>query len=399
MMSALITGIGTVSCLGPGVDAFWSGLHTAISKPSLISEPYAHYPVALGYPVAEADLPADPARLDGVPLGSASRLAASAAADAVADAELGPAPPERIAVVMGTAMGDYQARERGRFAPGGSDPAWYTEYLVGSVVARLLGACGPVSTVANACAASAYAIALAADMIASGEADVVLAGGVETHSRVGQANFNRMAAVDPQRCRPFDRHRQGTLFGEGAAMMVLESAEHAAQRGRSRVHGRVVSSGWSCDAHHLTAPDPSGAQIQLAMRRAIGAAGLTAADVGCVIPHGTGTELNDICEAEALRSVFGSDQPPLYSLKAVIGHTAGAAGAMAVLAALLILRHRQIPPNVPLDDLDERCPVRLPARAAPLAGRHVLVNAYAFGGNNISMLLSDEDSSGSGERP
>jgi 3-oxoacyl-(acyl-carrier-protein) synthase len=385
----LITGLGAVCFLGSGVDALWAGLRAARSEPRKVDDPYAHYPIVLGYPVSDVDVSGQPAELAGQPLGTASRLAVDAAGQAMADAGLSAPPAGRTAVVIGTAMGDHRLRERWRVAQDRQPCPPSTDYLVASAVAARAGVRGAVSTVANACAASGYAVAIGADLIRSGEADVVLAGGAETHSRVALANFNRMGALDPVRCRPFDGSRRGTLFGEAGAMVVLESARHAARRTVPRVYGEVAGSGWSCDAHHPTAPEPSGRQIRTAIRRALAGGGVPASRVGCVIPHGTGTEQNDAVEAAALAAVFGAQPPPMYSLKAMVGHTAGAAGALAVVTAALIMRHATVPGNPALDRVDPLCPVTLatePVATDPEAD-HVLVNAYAFGGNNVSVLL------------
>jgi 3-oxoacyl-(acyl-carrier-protein) synthase len=198
-----------------------------------------------------------------------------------------------------------------------------------------------------------------------------------------------MGALDPQRCRPFARDRLGTVFGEGAAALVLESAEHASARGVSTVYARVAGAGWSCDAYHPTAPEPAGTQIARAMADALTDAGASVDQVGCVVPHGTGTELNDRIESDAITGVLGMRTPeiPLYSLKALIGHTGGAAGAMAAVAATLILHRGTVPGNVTMAEQDPGCAVWLPQAATPLAGRYAMINAYAFGGNNISLVL------------
>jgi 3-oxoacyl-[acyl-carrier-protein] synthase II len=203
-------------------------------------------------------------------------------------------------------------------------------------------------------------------------------------------SFDRLGAADPVRCRPFDRNRAGTMFGEGSAMIVLEAAGHARRRG-ARPYAELAGAAWSCDAHHLTAPDPSGGQIIRAMTEALADAKLDLADVACVIPHGTGTPLNDAVESQALNTMFGDRirELPLFSLKAMIGHTSGVAGAFACLTAALMLRHRESPANFPIDQ-DPECDVWLPqGRPVPLDAPAVLINTYAFGGNNTSLVVRD----------
>jgi 3-oxoacyl-(acyl-carrier-protein) synthase len=306
----------------------------------------------------------------------------------------GPVAAERVGVAVGTGVGDCSLPERAR--PDGVPPDGLDAFpfKVGSVLAGRLGLGGPAVTVSTACSASAYSVSLAADMIRDGRADVVLAGGADGYTRVGVACFNRLGALDPERCRPFDARRKGTIFGEGAAFLVLESESHARARGRDRYYGVVEGTGWSCDGHHATAPESQAVQIVRAMRAALDEAGLTAADIGAVVPHGTGTPLNDVVESHALHQALGPAAAtlPVYSLKAMLGHTGGAAGAFALLTALLMLDRGTVPPNIPLDEPDPECDLRLPT-GAPVHSdpRHVLVNAYAFGGNNISVLVGRGD--------
>ncbi|MGH8877391.1 MAG: beta-ketoacyl-[acyl-carrier-protein] synthase family protein [Stackebrandtia sp.] len=392
MEKVLVTGIGVISCLGSGTEAFWSGLHARDSAPRPVPDPDARFANRRLYLVPADEVPETPAPLGGLPVGTASALAAHSARLALEDAKLGTVDPARMAVLIGTAMGDSWLRERQRAGQLEAEGDWYTEYAVAGVVAELTGARGAVSTNANACAASGYAIGVAADMIACGEADVVLVGGSETYSRVAIGNFNRLGALDPVRCRPFDGTRRGTVLGEGAGMLVLESRSHAQRRG-ARGYAEIAATGWSCDAHHMTAPEPGGEQIALAMRRALSGANVSSQDVSCVVPHGTGTELNDRVEYEALAAVFGprAETVPLHNLKATIGHTAGAAGALAVCAAALIADRGVVPPNRPLERADPSCPVRLPQSPEEFTGTYLLANAYAFGGNNVSVLVKAVD--------
>ncbi|KJK59484.1 beta-ketoacyl-[acyl-carrier-protein] synthase family protein [Saccharothrix sp. ST-888] len=391
MNDVLITGLGVISHLGSGLDAFWQGLSAAQSAPSRVPDPDARMDLPLMYAVPEADLPRGPERYGDLVLGRGSRLAVEAAAQAVADAGLGDVPPHRVAVVIGTGMGDSGLHEEWRTAGRPGPGPWSPVFSVASAVGSWFGAEGANSSVSNACAASGFGLSLAADLIRSGEADVVVAGGAEAYSRVALACFNRLGAIDPERCRPFDRHRKGTLFGEGAGMMVLESAAHARARHAPRSYAKLAGIGWSCDAHHATAPEPTGVQITRAMRQALAEAGAGREEVGCVVPHGTGTELNDTVESQVLNTVLdtGPDRVPLYSLKALLGHTGGAAAALATVAAAQILYRRTVPPNVVTGEQDPECKVFLPTAALPLAGRFALVNAYAFGGNNVSLVLQE----------
>lgn len=396
----LVTGLGALSCLGSGTEALWRGMHTARSAPTKVPDPLAHMDHPHMYLVPEADLPTGPEEQDGLPLGRGSQFAIAAAREAVDSAGLtglAGVDPRRVAVSISSGMGDSDLHERRRAGEPASHVGWAPAFPVASAVGGWLGAQGPNTSLTNACAASGYALSVAADLIRSGEADVVVAGGTEAYSRVALACFNRLGAIDPERCRPFAADRRGTIFGEGAAVLVLESAAHARERGAKTVYARLAGAGWSCDAHHATAPEPGGEQIERAMREALretdpaleaapGAGGL-----GFVVPHGTGTELNDVVEARALAGVLGEAAPrtPLYSVKALLGHTGGAAGAFAALAAVLVLHHRTLPPNVPVGRQDPGCEVPLPTAPTPMTAPYGLVNAYAFGGNNVSLVLRE----------
>jgi 3-oxoacyl-[acyl-carrier-protein] synthase II len=392
----VVTGMGSISCLGTGVAAFWGGLLAGGGVPAPIDDPGAHMRNRLMYLVDQEQVPEEPARLAGATLAAGPRMAVAAAREAVADAGLDARTRARLAVVLGVEMGNagrHESRRAAASAGVGSaveGAAWSPMTLTAAAVGAALGAGGGNVSVGNACAASGYAVAVAADMIRGGEADVVLTGGAEGVTRVGMGVFNRLGALDPERCRPFDLHRQGTIFGDGAAMLVLESAEHAARRGATP-YAEVAGAAWSCDAHHPTAPDPSGSQASRSIRQALDEAGLTGEDIGAVVPHGTGTPLNDAVEARVLREVFEDhcSRLPLFSLKALIGHTAGVAGAFGCLTAALLVHHRQVPANAPLDEQDPACPVWLPQKEpVPLSQNAVLVNAYAFGGNNVSIVLT-----------
>ncbi|WP_086705659.1 beta-ketoacyl synthase N-terminal-like domain-containing protein, partial [Streptomyces antimycoticus] len=286
MDDVLVTGLGALSPLGAGTGAFWRGMHAADTAPVRVPDPLAHMDHPLMYLVPEADLPDGPEEQDGLPLGRGSRFALAAAREAVADAGLAALPgpdasgatdagldPRRVAVALSTGMGDTDLHEGWWTGETPASGRWAPAFPLASVVGGWFGAQGVNTCVSNACAASGYALSMAADLIRSGEADVVIAGGAEAYSRVALACFNRLGAIDPERCRPFAAERRGTLFGEGAAVLVLESAAHARARGARTVYGRLAGAGWSCDAYHPTAPEPSGEQIERAMRVALREAG------------------------------------------------------------------------------------------------------------------------------
>ncbi|WP_327258005.1 beta-ketoacyl-[acyl-carrier-protein] synthase family protein [Streptomyces sp. NBC_01244] len=398
----VVTGIGAVTCHGGGTDALWQAMTAAgIRLPDRPADRLAEMDLPLMNLVPDPDLSAE----------RAARFAAAAAREALADAGLDPDTlsgdgSARAAVVVGSCMGEPGTNERGR-----GDGGWTPPFRLAGGLAEELGLYGAAHDVTTACSAGGYALGMAVDMVRSGEADLVLAGGSDAYSRVALGCFNRLGAVDPERCRPFEQERAGTVFAEGAGMLVVESAtSHRARtstrpRTGTRPAGarplRLSGVGWSCDAGHPTAPHADGEQIVRAMREALGGPG-GEAGIGCVIPHATGTRIGDEVESRALHHVLGRRvrDVPVYSLKALLGHTGGASAALGAVAAALVLRHGRVPRNIPLDHQDPQCPVWLPQRepvALEPGRRRVLVNAYGFGGSNSSLVLEDAEAAENAE--
>ncbi|WP_025272372.1 beta-ketoacyl synthase N-terminal-like domain-containing protein [Haloglycomyces albus] len=372
----VVTGVGAVSCLGAGATVLWEGMEGAHSTPRPVDDPQANMAHPLMYLV--------PSDTDVGPEPSAADLGHAAVTEALRQSGWDPASGSNTGLVLGSGMGQSRVvdQERSQGKPPSEEN---TLFATVADVARRTGCDGPVHSVSNACAAGGFAVSMAADLIRSGAVDVAVAGGSEAYSRVALGCFNRLGAVDPQRCRPFSADRAGTVFGEGSAAVVLESAEHARRRGATP-QAVLSASAWSCDAHHATAPEPDGRQIRRAIDTALREADAKPADVGAVIPHGTGTELNDQIEGQVLAEAL-EHRPPAYSLKALLGHTGGAAGALAVVAGVLMLRHGEVPNNVAVGPTDDACAVNLNRESVALDRSRVMVNAYAFGGNNISLLL------------
>ncbi|WP_405556898.1 TauD/TfdA family dioxygenase [Streptomyces canus] len=285
-VEVVVTGVGAVTCHGVGAGELWRAMTAAGTRlPDRSADPLALMDLPLINLVPDLDLP-------GLDLRSerATRFAALAASEALADAGLdaGALDAVRSAVVLGSCMGEPGVNERGR---GGQ--RWEPPFRLASALADELGLFGTALDVANACAAGGYALGVAMDLVRAGEADVVIAGGSDACSRVALGCCNRLGAVDPERCRPFESDRAGTVFAGGAGVVVVESAAHARACGAlDSGDGRVLSLGgvgWSCDGDHPTAPREDGEQIVRAMRRALGEPPY---DVGCVVPHGTGTRLS-----------------------------------------------------------------------------------------------------------
>ena len=395
----VVTGLGTVNALAGSVAEFAAALRAGTC---------AIGPVTVFDPTGYRSRIAAEVRDDAPPPGLAPALrrrlsrsdvfALRATAEALADSALdGAVAPERIALAFGgTTGGMLRGEESLRERIQGTRNRYESGPILGApisasadVVAGVFGIGGPRLSLSTACSSSANALGVALDWIHLGRADVVIAGGTESLCRMTFAGFNALHALSLEPCRPFDRARSGLSLGEGAAMLVVESAEHAARRG-ARAHAEILSYGNSADAHHLTAPHPDGTGAVLAMRRALARAGLAPERVDYINAHGTGTPLNDTVEAAAIATVFGAPAPHLAvsSTKGAVGHTLGAAGAIEALATILALRDGFLPPTVNLDDPDPACALDFVPRASRSATlRYALSNSYGFGGNNTSVVL------------
>lgn len=302
--------------------------------------------------------------------------------------------PERVGVALGIVIGNRPGLEaslrdlhRGRVPTApitAHDPA-----RVAGLPARAFGLWGPNMVFPTACAAGNTAIAQAADAIAQGRADAMVAGGTDELSEAMFLMFNSFRALAPEAVQPFDRHRRGLMLGEGAGALLLESEERALARG-ARVYAVVAGHGGYSDAHHMTAPHPAGLGAARSMRAALDMAGLEPGEVSFVSAHGTGTPANDDAEAVALREVFGDLPVPVTACKSLLGHAQGAAGAIAAVACALAIRDAVVPPigNTlePEYDLDL---VLKEARRMPV--RVALNNAFGFGGNNCCVVFTAPD--------
>jgi 3-oxoacyl-[acyl-carrier-protein] synthase II len=259
---------------------------------------------------------------------------------------------------------------------------------------------GPVITSVAACAAGAYAFVEAKWIIDRGEADVVIVGGSEASLHpLTIAAFDNMRALsrrndDPQgACRPFDRDRDGFVFGEGAVALVVERLEHALARG-ARIYAELAGGAMTCDAYHITAPEPSGEVAARAMTGALRAAGLAPEEVDYIVAHGTGTPLNDATETAAIKRALGEHayRVAISSPKSMVGHLLGGAGALSALTAVLAIHEGVIPPTINLENPDPACDLDyVPGAARRAEVRTALVNAFGFGGQNASVVFRRYD--------
>jgi len=400
-----ITGLGVVSPMGRGAQNFFDQLvqgHSAVTRlPEDFNSRLVNRVVA---PVSfDGTAHFGPARLRM--LDRVSQFALVAAADAIADADalFDRDDRETTGVFVGTGMGGAQSTDEGYqtvYAERSDRVKPYSVLMaMNNAAAAWIGIehrlLGPNLTYSTACSSSAVAIGEAWKRIATGELDVMIAGGSEAPLTFGTLKawdaLKTLAMEDPDdpsaSCKPFAKNRSGLVLGEGAAMVVLESWERALSRG-ARIHAELAGYGLSMDAEHITRPTVAGQA--LAMGRALESAGLSAGDVGYVNAHGTATLANDAVETAAIKQVFGAGAYalPVSSTKSMHGHLLGAAGALELVATVLAIESHVLPPTLHLVHADPECDLDYvpgSARFVPTLNA-ALSNSFAFGGTNASLV-------------
>jgi len=396
----VVTGLGAVTPLGIGREVFWSGVLAGRPATGPVqSFDASPYGVDRGAEVRGFDPAAYLRRQDPAAMGRASQMAAAAARLALADAGLEDVPqPGRAGCVMGTTTGEPLEVERFDEALVARELDQvdrrfvhrYPSPVIPANVAAELGLSGPTAMIPTACAAGNYAVAHAYDLVRQGTAEWMLAGGADAFSRITYSGFARLGAIAPDLCRPFDRNRRGMIPGEGAGLLVLEPLEAARARG-ARIYAEIVGYGLSCDAFHMTGAHPEGEGAARAMEQALRTSGLGPAAVSYVSAHGTGTPTNDRVEVVALVRVFAERAPavPVSSIKSMIGHTMGAASALEAIVCCLAVGSDVVPPTANFEEADPGCNLDfVPNRAREHRVEVAMNNAYAFGGNNASVLFA-----------
>lgn len=411
MSEVVVTGSGVVSALGHDVPTFWSGLcagEVAIHEaPWIDDNHFAWWSGVHGFDPREW---VEPTVVSGSDLFTLFALAATE--QALREASLDELDPRRTAVAMGTSMGGTRAllQAQHQLETGGADAVdrktmiriWPNMAAAQIGIRHRLH--GPSLTFCTACASSIDAIGSAADLIRTGRADVVIAGGSEggygtpDGRRDGpfvpavfyaQAGYGVTAAAgDRLRASiPFDVERRGIVVGEGCGIVVLERREHALLRG-APILGSVEGYASLADSYHPSSPDPSGTWESECMSRALDDAGLGASDVGAVLAHGTSTPKGDTAEIRAINGVYEGRSVKVTSIKGNIGHPGGAAGALSVVAALRALREQTLPHTAGTTTVDPEAEFEVvTARPASLRTPYVQVNAFGFGGQNASLVL------------
>jgi 3-oxoacyl-[acyl-carrier-protein] synthase II len=395
-----ITGVGAVAANGIGKEPFWRAITAGVTGVKEVtsfntSELQSHFAAEIDNFRPEEFV----RRQNPAAMGRASQLAIAAARLAIEDSGIdGGAAGSRAGIVAGTTQGEGRELESAigtwfSDGPDGVTPEQVYRSNHGSILQHL-GAefefFGPSFIVATACSAGNYAVGYGGDLIRLGRADVVIAGGVEPFSRIPFIGFNRLGAIAPEMCQPFDKARKGAIFGEGAGFIVMESLAHARKRG-ARIYAEFRGYALSCDAYHPTAPDPAGRQAARMIRHALAESRVNPDQVEYISAHGTGTKANDRVEAKVIREVFGdrSRAIPVSSIKSMIGHTMGAAAALEAVSCVLAIERGVVPPTINHFETDPACDLDV----VPNIGResHVRValnNSFAFGGNNACTVFS-----------
>lgn len=402
----VITGMGAVTPLGTGVPDYWRGLvQGQCGVGPLTRFDASALPVRIAAEVRRFDEGALP-RAVARNAARFMRYAFAAGAEALAQGELDiAAAPERVGLTMGTAMAGvaeatageaaYLASKTGKVSP------HFVPMIIGNMAAAHMaihyGIHGPGMTLETACSAGGDAVMAAAMLLRSGEADAILALGGESIlcpsvvSSLAQARaLSRRNDAPEAASRPFDRDRDGFVIGEGGGALLLETEAHAHRRGAAVL---AVLAGWgnSLDAHHITAPDPTGEGAAACMRAALRRAGLAPGAIGYVNAHGTSTGLGDIAETAALKRVFGGPgaAPPVSSTKGATGHLMGAGGITEIIACIMAMREGILPPTLNLDTPDPQCDLDYVPRVAREARVDAAMsNSLGFGGQNSSIIVA-----------
>lgn len=403
----VVTGMGVVSPVGTGLEAFWSALVAGRSGIGPITRfDASEFATRIAGEVRDFDPTRYLDKKEARRMDRFTQFAVAAARMALEDAGLGTdgLDRDRVAVILGCGIGgietlEDQARVLVNRGPGRISP-FFVPMMIPNMaagqIAITFGFRGPNVTTVTACASGANAIGDAFKMIQRGQVDVAVTGGTEAPiTPLSVAGFCAMKALstrngEPERaCRPFDAGRDGFVMSEGAAVLVLEGLSHARRRG-ARIYAEVLGYGSSCDAYHITAPDPEGAGAALAMAAALADAGLGPQDIDYINAHGTSTPLNDRLESLAIKQVFGSRayEIPVSSTKSMIGHLLGAAGAIEAVATILTMVRGVIPPTINYEEPDPECDLDyVPNVARPARVVHALSNSLGFGGHNVTLVF------------
>jgi 3-oxoacyl-[acyl-carrier-protein] synthase II len=409
MDRVLITGMGVISPVGCTLNTFWNALTEGRSGVDRIrSFDAADYPVQIAAEVKDFDLEGCMSVREAKRMDPFSQYGFAAAKAAWADAglDIDQLDSERVGVVMGCGTGGLHVAQKAGTRLPEKGPKAFSPFMVPQLILNIIsghiaihfGLHGPNYVVTTACAGGNHALADGLDLIRHGEADVMVVGGCEgSINEMGIGSFAAMRALcrdfqdEPQRAsRPFDAQRGGFVMGEGAGVLILERESHARKRG-ARVYAELAGAGRTCDAHHITAPDPNARQAARCMRMAMERAQVNPENVDYINAHGTSTKLNDAGETLAIRQAFGdvADQVSVSSTKSMTGHLLAGAAAIEAVASVLAIQHNVVPPTINQETPDPECDLDVtPNTARERRVDTVMSNAFGFGGHNACVVFN-----------
>lgn len=405
----VVTGMGMLSPVGNDVQSSWAAIRAGRSGIGLIDRFDAtDYGTRIGGAIKDLDIEPYLSSKEARKLDAFIHYGLIAAQQAVDDSGLeqfGDLDKERVGIAIGSGIGGLEYIEKNVIQMEKSGPRKVSPFFVPASVINMIsgnaairfGYKGPNIAIVTACTTGTHNIGYAARTIAYGDADVMLAGGSEmATTRSGVAAFSSARALstrndEPEKAsRPWDKGRDGFVLSDGAGVVVLEELEHARARGAT-IYGEVIGFGMSDDAHHITAPPASGEGAGRSMVNAIRDAGLQPEQVDYINAHGTSTQVGDIAEVAAVKSVFGAHAHKLAmsSTKSMTGHLLGAAGAVEAIFSILTVRDGVLPPTINLDEPDEGCDLDLvPHKSREADVRIALSNSFGFGGTNGTLIVS-----------
>lgn len=407
MHRVVITGIGLESPVGSDKSTFWNNIVNGKSGISAVeSFDVSQYPCRIAGEIKNFDPSVYMEKKEAKRVDRFTQLGVAAALKAWSDSGLDKVELDKneVGVMVGSGIGGIQTIEEQLQVLAEKGPRRVSPFLVPALIANmasgyismLLGIRGPNTTVVTACATSTHAVGDAMHIIKRGDAEIMLAGGAEAAiSHLAFSGFSAARALsfkneEPEKAsRPFDLKRDGFVMGEGAGVVIMETLDHALARGAT-IYGEVVGYGMSGDAYHMTAPDPDGQGACLCMKRALKSAGISPGEVDYINAHGTSTEFNDKIETMAIKKVFGEHAYKLAisSTKSMTGHLLGAAGAIELIATLLIMENQLIHPTINYEYPDPECDLDyVPNEAREGTVNIAISNSFGFGGTNATLAI------------
>ncbi|HEY8637413.1 MAG TPA: beta-ketoacyl-ACP synthase II [Candidatus Limnocylindrales bacterium] len=407
---AVVTAMGAITPIGNDAETYWQNLVAGVSGAGPITSfDTTGHDVRIAAEVKDFDPTVAMDRKMARRMSRFVHFGVAAATEAVAKSGIdfqtwSPEARDRAAVVVNTGGGGMEEVVGGAYTLRDKGPGQVSPFAIpalsGSMAAAQVsmkyGLTGPVITQVAACASGVIAYQDALRLIASGECDLVVAGGSEAPLLpMAFAALGNMGALskrndDPQGAsRPFDRTRDGFVFGEGAGILIVESAEHALARGAT-ILAELIGAAMTADAYHISAPEPTGRGASMAMSKAMRSAGIGPDDIDYIVAHGTSTPLNDATETKAIKRAFGdrARQLPVSSPKSMVGHTLGAAGALSAIAAIGAIRDGVLPPTINYYEPDPDCDLDyIPNVKRDVAVDTVMINGFGFGGQNAVAIF------------